>query len=60
MSTQPLLATLRFQQIPTFALPVAIAFYFVLGLGPNYLIALLACVALVVGLLLLWQYGGLR
>lgn len=42
---------------PAFIVPVAGALLFLLGVGPNFLLVLLACVVLVVGVHLLWRPG---
>lgn len=40
---------------PVFILPVALVLFLALGLGPNYPLALLACVVLIVGVFALWR-----
>lgn len=44
-------------QLPIFPIPLAAALFLAFGIGPNAALALLACVALVAGLMLLWRPG---
>jgi hypothetical protein len=43
--------------IPGFAVPLGVALFLMLGLGPNFDLSLLACVVLVAGLIFLWRPG---
>lgn len=50
-------ATVFAERLPMFGLPVVIVLFLTFGIGPNAALALLACFALISGILLLWRPG---
>lgn len=55
MSTMQVLAVRRSR--PDFIVPIAAVIFMLFGIGPNYELALLVCVVLIVGVYLLWRPG---
>lgn len=57
MNTNAPPASSSAQQILTFTLPLAVALFVSLGQGPNYQQALVACLVLIFGFVMLWRPG---